>query len=175
MCIRSIYALIRCQREPDPKEMIRQKKERKTKAPCCQPCTFSLQTSYSSSAETSQDSIHVPVPSLRPLQDLAALFREFGLAALVGDLAKEHGLPRLPLCLPVPRPFSLRFLKLLLDRCRAGKLLCVDGLGDLVPELKGFVWELLLQWREHLGRHVQRGNVDDGDLLRGGVGVLGPR
>ena len=96
------------------------------------------------SAEISQDAVHVPVPSLRPLQDLPALLCQFWLSALVRGLAKEYGLPRLSLRLAIPGLFSLGLFELLLDRCGPRELFRVDGLGDLVPELKRLMWQLLL-------------------------------
>lgn len=119
-----------------------------------------------------QNPIHTPIPDLRPLKHFPSLLRQRRLTGLIGRRDEEDGLPTFALALALAGLFSLSLFELLLERGGAGKLPGVDGLGDLAPEGKGLVGELLLGGREDLGGYAEGGDVDDGCLLIGGVGVL---
>jgi hypothetical protein len=65
----------------------------------------------------------------------------------------------------------LLLFNLRLQICRERVLSAYYGIGDAVPELQGFVWQLFLEWRYNLGDGVQRVEVDDQDLLLHGVSI----
>jgi hypothetical protein len=92
----------------------------------------------------SQDSVHTPFSNLSSSEHLPSLLGQFRLTTLVGDLAKENGLPSVSVFLPLARLFTLGLLEFLLDGCGARELLRMDRLCYLTPELQGLVWELLL-------------------------------
>lgn len=57
------------------------------------------------------------------------------------------------------------FFDLCLECRGEGVLPAYYGIGHLSPKFEGFIWELLLEWRDYLGYWVERIEVDDQILL----------
>ena len=86
--------------------------------------------------------------------------------------SEESWLPFLIRGFPLRSLLSLLLFNLRLQICRERVLSAYYGIGDAVPELQGFVWQLFLKWRHNLGDGVQRVEVDDQDLLLHGISIL---
>lgn len=118
------------------------------------------------------DPLHAPVSLLRAPEDLFALVRQLGLAAVARDLLEKDGLELGPRALAVAGLFALCLLEVLLDGGGLGELLGVDGVRDAAPELERLVGQLLLHGREGLGGDAEGADVDDGGACFLGVRVL---
>lgn len=113
-----------------------------------------------------------PVSLLRALNDVLALFRQLWLAAVADSVGKVDGLVDLAGALALAGLDALGLLELLLDRGGLGELLGMDGLGDVAPEGQGLVGCLHAVGGNDLGGDLQRGSVDDGELLLSGDSLL---
>lgn len=111
------------------------------------------------------DVLEGPLALLGPLEDLAALFGEVGLAAVAGDVLEEDGLEGGLVGLALAGLFTLGLLELDLDLGGLAELFGKDGVGHAAPELERFVGELRFLGREDLGGNVERLDIDNGVLL----------
>lgn len=93
------------------------------------------------------DAVHTPFIFLCSSQNFPPLLGQIWLAAVAGYLLKVDRREFDSCLLPFPGLFPLRFFEVLLDSGGFGKLLGVDGLGDPIPELEGFMVQLLVQGR----------------------------
>lgn len=94
------------------------------------------------------NAIHAPVALLCTLQHLAALFGQLWLTTVARNLRKEDRAPCGAGAFTLARLLALAFFEDLLDGRRLGKLFCMDGFGNLTPQLQRLVLELLLVWWE---------------------------
>ena len=116
--------------------------------------------------------LQVPIPLLRPPQNLPPLLRKLRPPLIHGASPEEDWPPHPPIALPLPRLLPLRLLEIHLYRRRLGVLLGEDRVRDAGPEREGLVGELLLAGREDLWRDRQGRDVDYRVLGFLGVGGL---
>lgn len=120
---------------------------------------------------------HLPITLLQRRQDLSTGRCELRTTTHAGGLLKKRGLPEGAAVFPLTRQSTLLLFELLLDASGLGELLAMNGLGDVGPEAKGFMGELLVGRRERFGRDREGPEVNERnlDILTSSAESIGTR